>query len=208
MRKIYYILLCTIVLVACKKGKADFTIAGILTDSTFGQPFSGATVSLYEVPAGGGTNSLVGQMTTNANGAYSFTFPRDQAESYVLTSDKNNYFPLEETIYFSDLTIEEDNIRNFSTTAKAWVRLRFVNQAPADPTDLLRYLKQSGKVGCSECHTTEEQFLSGIVDTVIRCATDGNTTFSYFYDVIGASDQGIKSANAVAFDTTEILLNY
>jgi len=208
MRRAYYILVCAIVLIGCKKGKADFTIAGTLTDDTFGQGFSGATVSLYEVPAGGGTNNLVGQTTTGASGSYTFTFPRDQAEAYVLTTDKNNYFPLEETIYFSDLTIEEDNIRNFSTTAKAWVKLRFVNQAPATATDLLRYLKQSGKVGCSECHTTEEQFLSGIVDTVIQCATDGNTTFSYFYDVIGASDQGIKSANAVAFDTTEILLNY
>ncbi|MEY2666765.1 MAG: hypothetical protein RLZZ384_936, partial [Pseudomonadota bacterium] len=48
-------------------------------------------------------------------------------EKYILRITKENYFPLEETIYFSSLSLNIDNIRDYSTTAKAWVKLDFIN---------------------------------------------------------------------------------
>lgn len=193
---------------ACKKGKADFTISGQLTDNTFNNGFSGLTVSLYEVEAGTTTETLIGTTTTTSDGAYSFTFPRNQAEAYILRATKDNYFPIEEYIGFSSLTIDEENVRNYSSTAKSWARLVFTNEAPATAWEILRFTQQQGKTDCAECLTAGQHDLIGFVDTVIYVANDGNTTFSYYYELLSSPNSGFKSATTTAFDTTTITLSY
>lgn len=190
-----------------KKGKADFTLKGVITDGTFSMPLANADVYLYETIAGESTSSLIGQTTTNSFGEYAFSFPRNKAESYFLSSTKADYFPLEETIYFSDLSIEEDNVLNFTTTALSWVRLRFFNQSPS-PTDVLQYTRQLGKINCSTCCPAGVNYLNGAVDTSIYCVNDGNTTYQYQYAVQGTTVNGMKSVTTVAFDTSEIYLQY
>lgn len=205
--KYWSVILFIIVFSACKKGKGDFTLKGVITDTTFSQPHVGAVVKLYQVPAGTTQEILIGTQTLGSDGAYSFTFPRDKMEKYVVKVTKNNYFSLNEIVYFSELTLEEDNTANFSTTAKAWAKLRFINSNP-QPGDVLTYIKQEGKANCSECCTTSETIFYGALDTTIYCINDGNKVYSYFYSVSGTTNQGIKSASTVVFDTTEILLNY
>lgn len=194
-------------IVSCKKGSAEFTIKGTITDATFQQGLTGATLNLYQYPTGSNTPSLIGTTTLSSDGSYSFTFKRDKMEKYVITVAKTNYFTLNETIYFSSLSIEEDNIRNFSTTAKSWVRLRFLNENPSD-LDELRYIKQQGKVSCTECCPSDYVYLSGAVDTSIYCINDGNTVYSYMYSVLNTTNTGILSVTTVPFDTTEIYLAY
>lgn len=202
------LILAFFLLVSCKKGKADFVLKGIITDSTFGNGFSGLTLELYQVPAGSGVQNLIGTTSTASDGSYSFTFSRDQAESYVLKASPNNYFPIDETIYFSELTIDNDNVRNYSTTAKSWVKLRFVNQNPASASDKLFVIKTVGKSGCVGCFPDQEQQYNGIVDTTIVCLNDGNSEFKYYYETIGTPLSGFKSCISAAFDTTGITLNY
>ncbi len=141
------------------------------------------------------------------DGTYSFTFPRDKMEKYIITINKTNYFEILETVYFSDLTTKEDNIRNYSTKAKAWVKLVFFNSSPM-PGDQLKYIKQAGKEGCAECCSDAEQLLNGPVNTSIYCINDGNTDYSYYYWVLGTGNQGLKSAYTTPFDTVEINLTY
>jgi 5-hydroxyisourate hydrolase-like protein (transthyretin family) len=191
---------------SCKKGKAEVTLKGVVTDTSFGLPLSGASIEIYQVESGS-SDELIGQSTTNANGEYSFVFDRDQTESYRITSSKANYYDLDESISFSDITIEEDNVYNFSTTAKSWVSLNFTNSGGVS-TDQLKYIKQSGKSGCGTCCPDDPQFLNGLIDTTIIYANDGNSLFSYQYFVVGTSDQGLKSATTTAFDTTAINLVY
>lgn len=209
MRAFYIISIVIISLFfSCKKkGKADFTLKGVITDATFSTPLSNAEVYLYETIAGESTMNLIGQTSTNSAGEYNFTFTRNKAESYYLSTSKTDYFPLEETIYFSDLTIEEDNIRNFTTTALSWVRLRFVNQSP-NTTDILQYNRQKGKINCATCCPSGINYLYGAVDTTIYCVNDGNTIYQYQYTLQGTSFTGIKSVTTTAFDTTELLLSY
>lgn len=211
MKKVSLALLVLSVLLvfsACKKGKADFTITGQLTDATFNVSISGLSVSLYEIEAGTTTETLIGTTTTASDGSYSFTFPRNQAEAYILRANKTNYFPIDEYITFSSLTIDDENVRNYSTTAKSWVRLVFTNGAPASNSDILRFTQQLGKTECDECLTAGQHQLNGIVDTVIYAANDGNTTFSYYYELLSTPNSGFKSATTVAFDTTTITLSY
>ena len=190
---------------ACNKGKADFTLKGTITDTTFSTSLEGATVKLYETEAGTFSSTLIAESTIGADGSYSFTFPRNAVESYTLSIHKENYFDQENIINFSAMTIEEDNVRDFSTTAKSWARLRFITTTPLAE---LHYIKQLGKQGCPSCCGIDEQTLSGVQDLEIICPNDGNSTYSYNYWVIGTADSGNKSAITTAFDTVTITLTY
>ena len=190
-----------------KKGKADFTLKGVLTDETFNTPFANAEVKLYSVPVATSQQILIGSSTTGSDGAYSFTFPRDKMEKYVLVVTKDNYFEINETVLFSNLSITEDNVRNYGTTAMSWARLIFLNQSPL-ASDHLRYIKQEGKAGCMECCPIAQQEYYGTLDTSIYCINDANTNYSYYYWILGTSNLGLKSAYTTPFDTVDIVLNY
>lgn len=209
MRKLILFISFSLALIftGCKKGKTEFTITGTVTDATFSQALTGATMKLYEVEAGGGSTNLIGSTTIGSDGSYSFTFPRNKVESYIAYVEKNNYFTIDQTIPFSTLTVEEDNVRNLSTTAKSWAKIHLVNSNP-QPTDHLSIVKQAGKTSCAECCGDQYEDFYGALDTILYCGNDGNTTYSFYYSVVGTADQGIKSATTVAFDTTLITLSY
>lgn len=192
---------------SCKKGKADFILSGKITDQTFNQNLIGADVKLYQVPVASTSLELIGSGTIGTDGTYSFKFPRDKMEKYVLKISKTGYFDIDKAVYFSELSIDDENVRNLSTTAKSWVKLTFLNSNPL-PSDQLKYIKQLGKEGCEECCSDQEQNYMGALDTSIYCINDGNTMYSYMYWVIGTSNQGVKSITTTAFDTSEIILNY
>lgn len=193
--------------VSCKKGKADFVIKGTITDQTFAVGLSDATVELFGTEAGSSSENLIATTTTDGSGNYSFTIPRDKMEAYSIRINKSLYFEIHETISFSSLTIEEDNIRNYSTTAKSWVKLRFINQNPQQGDELM-YTQEQGKSSCSECCAQGDNFLEGSVDTTIYCINDGNTTYAYHYWILNTSIHGSKNVVTQAFDTTELLLEY
>lgn len=206
MRVLAYIIVIGIIgFTSCKKGKADFTIKGVITNNTFGSGLNGAKVKLYEIEAGGGSTNLLGETTIGSDGSYSFTFPRNKAESYLVTIRKEDYYDRDMPINFADLTIENDNIYNFYSTAKSWVRLKFITTNPAAE---FRYIKQQGKEICDGCCSADEQFLYGVQDLTIICPNDGNTLYSYNYWVLGTPVSGVRSATTAAFDTVDIVLNY
>lgn len=196
-----------ITFVSCKKGKADFVIKGSINDQTYSAWLSNAEVKLFATEAGSSEENLIATTTTDVSGNYSFTIPRDKMESYSIKINKSLYFEIHEIINFSSLTIEEDNIRNYSTTAKSWVKLRFINQNP-QPGDELKYTKEQGKTNCTECCAQGDYYLDGPVDTTIYCINDGNTTYAYHYWILNSTIHGSKSVLTQAFDTTEILLEY
>lgn len=207
MKSIFYLLITTSFLLSCHKGKADFTLKGTVTDSTFDQPLSGGTLKLYEVEAGGSSQSLLGTTTLGTDGSYTFTFPRNKVETYIIEVSKGNYFGIHEVIPFSSLTIEDDNIRDLSTTAMSWAKITLLNVNP-QAGDHLAITKQVGKDGCEDCCSTSQLDFYGAVDTSYYCANDGNTLYKFLYQVVGTGLQGFKSATTVAFDTTEIVLQY
>lgn len=188
---------------ACKKGKANFTLKGVISDSTFSTGLSGAKVDIYEVMAGGSDANLLGTQTLGSDGSYSFTFPRNAAESYIIQIRKDNYFDQNIVLPFSELTIEEDNVRNYSTTAKAWAGLHFVT---TNSSSVLKFTRQQGKSGCDECCLPGETVISGAIDTILYCPNDGNSIYSYSYVANGVF--GVKQVTTVAFDTSYVTLTY
>jgi len=203
----FFYLLLFIFSVSCSKKTSKFTLIGTIRDSSLNENLSNATVSIYKKLQGNSFETLIETKSTNSEGHYSFTFDRDKSEKYILKISKDNYFTAEESILFSSLTIEGNNIRNYSTTAMSWVKLHFKNIDPI-PEDQLRYMKQEGKVSCDECCPPDYQYIYGSADTSIYCINDGNTSYSFIYAVIGTSNQSIKSVITIPFDTTEIYLEY
>ncbi len=208
MKKIALLFLIFTLIFSCKKNNLEFTLNGTISDATFSGGLTGATITLTQVPIGGSTPKVIGTATLGSDGGYSFTFAREKVEKYVLTVDKANYFSINENISFSDFSTESALVRNYSTTAKAWVKLVFTNVAPATIGDGLTFNKQEGKVGCSECCPLETHTLVGIVDTTFYCVNDANTTYSYFFNVINTTTQGIESIVTTAFDTVTITKTY
>jgi ribosomal protein S27E len=204
--KLFYflVLICCL---ACSKKTSKFTISGKINDSSLNQNLSNATISIYKKLQGNSFETFIASTTTNSEGNYSFTFDRDKSEKYTLKISKENYFPIEESILFSSLTVDGENVRNYSTTAKSWARLHFKNIDPK-PEDQLRFMKQQGKVSCNECCPTDYQYIYGASDTSIYCINDGNTIYSFIYAVIGTQNQALKSILTIPFDTTEIYLEY
>ena len=207
MKFIPILSLAILMLFSCKKGAGTFTLKGKISDLTFNSGLDSAELKLYKVPVGSPTEILIETITLGADGSYSFEFPRERMEKYILRVTKNSYFTIDETIYYSDLSIENENVRNYVTTAKSWVELRFLNTNPL-ANDQFRYTKQEGYQGCAECCPSTEQIYFGALDTSIYCINKGNTIYSIYYNVIGTNNQGIKQVTTVPFDTTQIYFSY
>jgi hypothetical protein len=191
----------------CKKGQGDFMLTGTITDKTFSQAHQGSLAKLYKVPVGTTQQILIGSVSIGPDGVYKFSFPRDKMEKYILKVEKVGYFDIQETIYFSSLDLKEENIRNYSTTAKSWIRISIKNNMPVD-SDTFQYIKQQGKANCAECCPIDQKTLNGAVDTSIYCINDGNTLYSIYYFATGMTGGTIEGVVTNAFDTTELLINY
>jgi hypothetical protein len=194
-------------LIGCEKGTGEFVIKGTVTDNTFNQVLEGATASLYKVPIGTSDELLVKSVVLSSNGTYEFVVPREKMERYTIHITKENYFKIEEDIFYSSLTLSADNIRNYSTKAESWVAIHLTNLNP-QITDHLQYIKQEGLQGCATCCPNTEQNYYGALDTTIYCINNGNEVYSLYYWLYNTTNQGLLSTVTVPFDTTEIVLNY
>jgi hypothetical protein len=91
----------------CEKGTGEFLIKGTVTDETFNQGLQGATASIYKVPIGTSDELFVESVLLSSNGNYEFVVPREKMERYILRVNKDLYFPIEEDIYYSSLSIKD-----------------------------------------------------------------------------------------------------
>jgi|LauGreDrversion4_2_1035121.scaffolds.fasta_scaffold26921_4 hypothetical protein len=199
--------LSIMLLLGCNKGAGTFTLEGVITDASFNQPLTGATVELYGISSGNNQYALVASAVTGEDGKYAFTFDRTRTEKYTLYVKKNQYFEQELEVYYSQLKLKETNIRNVTTTAKSWVEIKIFNNNAAN-NDHLQFIRQQGKNGCSECCFSGITHLYGFQDTSIFCINDGNSLYSIEYAVFGTSNTGILGVTTTPFDTTVLNLTY
>jgi hypothetical protein len=206
MKYILLLVVGCLVLPACKKKAITYKVNGTVTDQSLAQPLAGATVQLYEMPAGSSApTNVVATTTTGADGTYHFEFKREKVEKYTIKVSKALYFPVSTQFSAEDLSSSENNQFTHTTTAMSWVRLRFIN---ADADQNLKYIRQQGKNGCAECCPSGEQFIYGAADETIYCINDGNTTYQYYYWILNTPDNGPMSVVTPPFDTVDLVLNY
>jgi hypothetical protein len=117
------------------------------------------------------------------------------------------YFDVEEEVQFSSLTVGTANVRNYSTKAKSWVELRFVNSS-VQPTDHFRYIKFQGLENCAECCTAEQVDLYADAYYSRTCINEALSVYSIYYQVMGTTTQNVVEVVSQPFDTTLLLVNY
>ena len=205
--KIIIVLLLLPLVSSCKKGTGNFIIKGKITDETFSTGLDGAIIKLYKVPVASSSRILVESFTLQNDGNYSFTFPRERMEKFIVVVEKNLYFKLEKEIFYASFTVNEPLICNYGTKAKSWVELRFVN-ADVQPSDHFRYIKQDGLVGCEECCSNAEENIYANPYFHRICINNANELYSILYWNIGTLQQGYEEVLTAPFDTTLLLINY
>ena len=192
---------------SCKRGVANYTLSGTISDDTFSTPLTGATLKFYKVPIATGDEILIDTKILGADGKYEFTFPREKIEKYIIRVSKNLYFDIDEDIQFSSLVPSALNTRNFSTKAKSWVELRFVNTS-VQTSDHFRFIKLDGKENCAECCSADQVDLYSTAYYSRTCINDALTPYSIYYQVIGTTNSNLIEVITQPFDTTLLLVNY
>lgn len=204
---LFTVLCLSYMLIGCEKGTGEFRIKGTITDNTFNQVLEGATASLYKVPIGTSDELFVKSVVLNSDGTYEFVVPREKMERYILRVNKDLYFPIEEDIYYSSLSIKDPNIYNLSTNAQSWAKIHFKNLNPSN-LDHFRYIKQEGLAACLSCCPITAQDFYGALDTTFYCINNGNTNYSIFYWELNTPNSGLETTYTPAFDTSLIEVIY
>lgn len=192
---------------SCSRGVATFSLSGTITDATFSQGHSGAVLKLSKVMITTGEEILMETKTLGSDGKYEFKFPREKVEKYILRVTKPLYFDIEQDIQFSSLSVSSDNVRNYTTKAKSWVELRFVNTSVL-PTDHFRFIKFQGLENCTECCTADQVDLYADAYYSRTCINEALSTYSIYYQVVGTTTQNVVEVLTQPFDTTLLLVNY
>ena len=212
MERLSSLLLLTILslsymLLGCEKGTGSFVFTGTVSDLTFNQGLEGAQIKLYKVPIGTSDEIFVQNITLSSTGTYKFEVPRERMERYILRVQKDLYFPIEKEVYYSELSIQSDNMFDLTTNAQSGATIHFKNLNP-HPPDHFRYIKQEGLAACASCCPSTTQDFYGALDTTFYCLNNGNTTYSLFYWEMNTPNNGQKSTFTTAFDTTLIEVIY
>jgi hypothetical protein len=192
---------------SCSRGVATFSLSGTITDATFSQGHSGAVLKLSKVMITTGEEILMETKTLGSDGKYEFKFPREKVEKYIIRVTKPLYFDIEQDVQFSSLSVSSDNVRNYTTKAKSWVELRFVNTSVL-PTDHFRFIKFQGLENCTECCTADQVDLYADAYYSRTCINEALSTYSIYYQVIGTTNQNVVEVVTQPFDTTLLLVNY
>lgn len=208
MNKFFYSLVCCVLLTflsGCNKN-TSYKIEGTITNNTENKGLENAKVSIYSNGIGN-DSELVVSSTTDANGKYTLQFERQKTQNYTMLVEKDGYFKQTKQLNSDDILIDETNTFNFNTTAKAWVRIRFVRSFPEN---YIAYIKQEGKQKCEECCGNSRVEFSNKIpsDTSIYCINDGNTKYSIAYSINKIPSEEIKGVITTPFDTTELLIQY
>ena len=207
MIRVIPILALLVVLCGCKKTTGIFEIKGTVTNMSDETALPDTKLYLWSFAVGSGETTLMDSITTDINGTYSFIFERGQMEKYEVTFNKEGYFESRETIYFSQLSLDEANILNLNTYGKSWVGIKIKNLSP-EAGDHFRFIKQDGKTDCSTCCPSIEQNFFGPLDTVIYCPNNANDTYSVLYWIVGTPTVDLVAATTLFSDTSLIEINY
>jgi hypothetical protein len=188
----------------CKKKDITYEIQGTIADASFQNNLAGAEVALIVYPNGSTVGSVHSTVITGSDGAYSFSLKREKYAKIEISVTKPNYFSKSTTRLLDDLSLDEANTIGFALYARSWVRIHITGNG----SKTVKYIRQEGISGCSECCPEGERFFYNVTDTSIYCINNGNTLYQVYYNVLTTSQQGALNVTSVPFDTTELLIAY
>ena len=184
MRKLSRLIpLVLLLLISCRnEEELRFIIKGQVTDASINQPMSSGELALYKLPLGNSQPVFVDQLSLT-HGQYEFSFLRDKSERYLLRFSNAGYFDEELEINFSDLTVGDPYVINFSVDAIAYAHWVFQNTNSANPNNSVSIQKLNGRTnGAGTCPNQTYTFSGQQTPDTLTCAVGGNK-FVRFYIV-------------------------
>lgn len=193
--------------VGCNKaGDLVFIIEGEIFDKSFNEKLQNGTVQLFRVPTATTQEILIATQNVS-NGKYSFTFPRDMSERYILRFSKDNYFDEVHEVHFSQLEVGKAYKLNFIAEAIAMMNWVLVDQNPSNPNNSVIVQKLSGRIiGQGVCPNQQYEFFGGAQSDTLRCAVGGNQ-FVKFY-TLQLPDFTLDSVYCPAFQNVYYTVNF
>lgn len=210
LTKYYFALLLGLLLsFGCKKEPVEFTISGTLVDNSFDTRLSGADIKITAVSSGTGDTRVVGNQTVGTDGMYKITFKRERDTKFYITIEKDGYYPIEETIFFSELSVSEDNVYDYSTFAESNINFKIKNIGTSTTNDELKLEIYEAKTNCDNCCSLGQRYFYGEnIDTSFICANNGNKYYKFIYWDTQMGAVTFDSIITPAFGTVDYIIEY
>ncbi len=194
--------LLIISVMACKKDSITYQLNCHVTDSSAASALVGATAVVKILYTAGTGQNTETTYTTDNSGDFNLAIERKKIEKIIITISKDGYFSTTRTFFLDELSVEDPNQIDFSTYAKAWVKLHFTG----DGSFNYQFVREIGLDNCDACFPNGLQTLNGVTDTSLYYINNGNTPFQLFWSIQGSAISGQENVITTSQDTTEILI--
>jgi len=202
-----------LMLMGCKKDNTvQYSIQGKVTDADDGSALSGVSIEIEKqvVQNGiyGNTYQNALRTTTDSNGDFSGSWPRENFAALRLLAEKNNYILAERTLdvdaFGNDAVLE-----NVALYKEAFASLHFTH-ANGNASDRLSFTFLNANFNCNCCSNGWKTWQTEAIDTTITCRVYGNRWLKYqVLTQIGTADSSyVDSMYCNAFITTTRDIQY
>lgn len=200
--RLFSIIITFFLVLACEKDAITYQLNCHITDSSAAAALAGATATVKVFYTAGAGQNTETTYTTDNSGNFELAIERKKIEKIIISISKDGYFSTSRTFFLDELTVEDPNQIDFSTYAKAWVKLHFIG----DGSFNYQYIREIGLENCDACFPNGLQTLNGITDTSLYYINNGNTPFQLFWSIQGSAISGQENVITTSQDTTEILI--
>ena len=214
IKKVSLFILLGLFLGQCKRNDFTLGIQGKVNDDILGGTVAGVEVELeVQILEGGIFNSTfqpLDSQTSAADGSYGFSFDRENAVEYRLTTSKDGYITRQKGINPDNLAPGEVLDLDLSVVPRATFEVTLQSAWPNNEFDYIKFKNLGTDFVCACCDGTEQTFPGTSVDTTFSCDLYGETWLKYFVEVDKDSVfySYIDSLYCPAFETSSIQITY
>jgi hypothetical protein len=164
---------------SCKKKNDTVKFTGTVTSPNEQSPVADAFIELQCQEISNSTwnanYSTVVYGSTDANGAFSFSFKSTRAAAFRVVINKDNYYEFAEEIDPDNLEGGDGYSAYYCIYPKAWLKLHIKNTSPYDAADYFDYKLLNGTLtGAGCCGDSLHSFAGITIDTLSKCSVTGH----------------------------------
>jgi hypothetical protein len=172
--------LLLIVFVSCKKEKRNVHILkGTVTDGRTGNALSGSFVEVEQQVLSdgtfGGVYNSAATGTTNASGAYSLEWPRENMVEVRLNVEREDYIERIINLNPDDFNPEEAVTQNVELYPEAYVQVEITRSIPGSNSDQFDFRFDNANFDCVCCNNNWKSIQGADADTTFSCRLYGDT---------------------------------
>lgn len=203
-----------LILITCKKEEINYALEGRATAGNTNAALADASIEVQKqvVTSGvfGGSYSTAATTTSDANGAFSLTWPRENFAGLKLKASKSQYITREINLSVNDFSGSSAVTQNVELYPEAYINVHIQNTGTTNESDQLNFTYTNAQFDCLCCANGWKTFEGISVDTNLTCKLYGDTWLKYQKQVLTLEgDTTINdSIFCPAFVTTDLEISY